>query len=199
MQAPRRRRTVKVLTIRQPWALLVALGVKTIETRSWSTKYRGPLTIHAGARKPRRIWVEPNGDPPAAVDLIAMGRHYDMWEDVNDPGSWAYDWAGPLGAIIATATLDDVVPICESCDNGDPFPQVFLAPKRPPLPRSTAPFPELVFFHEAMEEGRDVSDQLPYGDYSPGRWAWLLADIEPVDPPVPFRGGQGLSRSWASS
>jgi hypothetical protein len=39
---------VKALTVRQPHAQLIALGIKTIETRSWATKYRGPLVIHAG-------------------------------------------------------------------------------------------------------------------------------------------------------
>ena len=38
---------MKVLTLTQPWATLVAIGAKRIETRSWSTKYRGPLAIHA--------------------------------------------------------------------------------------------------------------------------------------------------------
>jgi activating signal cointegrator 1 len=37
----------KVLTLTQPWATLVALGAKKIETRSWATSYRGPLAIHA--------------------------------------------------------------------------------------------------------------------------------------------------------
>ena len=35
---------VKALTLTQPWATLVAIGAKRIETRSWSTRYRGPLT-----------------------------------------------------------------------------------------------------------------------------------------------------------
>ena len=38
---------VKALTMTQPWASLVAIGENTIETRSWSTRYRGPLAIHA--------------------------------------------------------------------------------------------------------------------------------------------------------
>ena len=41
---------VKVLTLTQPWATLVAIGAKKIETRSWSASYRGPLAIHAAAR-----------------------------------------------------------------------------------------------------------------------------------------------------
>ncbi|MDY6803498.1 MAG: ASCH domain-containing protein [Cyanobacteriota bacterium] len=38
----------KVLTIKQPWAWLIAEGIKTIENRTWKTNYRGPLGIHAG-------------------------------------------------------------------------------------------------------------------------------------------------------
>ena len=36
------------LSIRQPWATLIASGRKTIELREWSTSYRGLLWIHAG-------------------------------------------------------------------------------------------------------------------------------------------------------
>lgn len=40
---------MKVITIWQPWASLIVLGHKKIETRGWATKYRGPLLIHAAA------------------------------------------------------------------------------------------------------------------------------------------------------
>lgn len=40
---------MKVLTLRQPWATLVAEGIKKYEFRSWKTKYRGKVLIHAGA------------------------------------------------------------------------------------------------------------------------------------------------------
>ena len=43
---------MKCLSLTQPWATLVALGAKKMETRSWSTKYRGPLAIHAAKRFP---------------------------------------------------------------------------------------------------------------------------------------------------
>lgn len=39
---------MKALSIRQPWANLIASGKKTIETRTWQTTYRGPLLIVAG-------------------------------------------------------------------------------------------------------------------------------------------------------
>lgn len=38
---------MKALTLTQPWATLVAIGAKKIETRSWNTNYRGRLAIHA--------------------------------------------------------------------------------------------------------------------------------------------------------
>ena len=42
---------MKAITLTQPWATLVAIGAKRIETRSWNTNYRGPLAIHAAAGK----------------------------------------------------------------------------------------------------------------------------------------------------
>jgi hypothetical protein len=39
---------MRALTLLQPWASLIAIGAKHLETRSWSTAYRGPLAIHAG-------------------------------------------------------------------------------------------------------------------------------------------------------
>lgn len=39
---------MKVLTIKQPWAALIIDGQKDIENRSWATKVRGRVLIHAG-------------------------------------------------------------------------------------------------------------------------------------------------------
>ncbi|WP_400194643.1 ASCH domain-containing protein [Lysinibacillus telephonicus] len=39
---------MKAVTIKQPWATLIALREKQFETRSWQTKYRGPIAVHAG-------------------------------------------------------------------------------------------------------------------------------------------------------
>lgn len=41
---------MRALSVRQPWAALIAWGEKTVEVRSWSTRYRGPLLIHASGR-----------------------------------------------------------------------------------------------------------------------------------------------------
>ena len=38
---------MKAISLWQPWASLIALGIKKIETRHWKTNYRGTLLIHA--------------------------------------------------------------------------------------------------------------------------------------------------------
>lgn len=39
---------MKAISVRQPWANLIAHGIKTVETRTWRTFYRGSLLICAG-------------------------------------------------------------------------------------------------------------------------------------------------------
>lgn len=41
---------MKALTIWQPYAQAIAAGLKKYETRSWATRYRGPLAIHASLK-----------------------------------------------------------------------------------------------------------------------------------------------------
>lgn len=35
-------------------------------------------------------------------------------------------------------------------------------------------------------------DEAAFGDYSPGRFAWVLADVQALTPPVLAKGGRGL-------
>lgn len=42
---------MKAISLKQPWANMVASGQKTIETRKWATSYRGPLVI-CSSKKP---------------------------------------------------------------------------------------------------------------------------------------------------
>ena len=39
---------MKVITMKQPFATLIAEGIKEYEFRTWKTKYRGEILIHAG-------------------------------------------------------------------------------------------------------------------------------------------------------
>jgi len=40
----------KALTVKQPWANLIVKGIKDVENRTWQTKYRGRLYIHAAKK-----------------------------------------------------------------------------------------------------------------------------------------------------
>lgn len=46
---------MKAISVRSPWAAWIftphpMMGLKDVENRTWQTKYRGPLAIHAGQR-----------------------------------------------------------------------------------------------------------------------------------------------------
>lgn len=45
---------IRALSLWEPWATLMRLGEKTVETRSWPTAYRGPLLICASKRRDLR-------------------------------------------------------------------------------------------------------------------------------------------------
>jgi hypothetical protein len=82
---------LKALTLHQPFAQLCADGRKQIETRSWSTTYRGPLAIHAGQTLDRDFAMECGYDPHTlargAVVCVVMLRdcepmpamHFHRW------------------------------------------------------------------------------------------------------------------------
>ncbi|MBE9199074.1 MULTISPECIES: ASCH domain-containing protein [unclassified Nodularia (in: cyanobacteria)] len=44
---------MKALSLWQPWASAIALGMKSVETRSWGTKYRGYLLICSAQKDTR--------------------------------------------------------------------------------------------------------------------------------------------------
>jgi len=78
--------TVRALSVRQPWASLIAEGQKRIEVRSWATDHRGDLLICA-AKCPIDVCDCP---PGVLIDLTA-----------------------PLGCAICLVELKDVRPLCK--------------------------------------------------------------------------------------
>lgn len=172
------------LTLHQPYASLIAERVKWIETRGWPAPEAligQTIGIHAAARAPRRD--DPVGDwlPYRAGDAGPWRmQHY----ATGVPGA-PDEVTLPLGAIVATARLTACVPMVDlpsesadtlailNDDDGDPTLHLVLYPDSPDGLR----------FHPLL---RDVTDQLPYGDFAPGRWAWLLDDIAPTTERCPW-------------
>ena len=96
---------MKALTLWQPWATLVAIGAKKIETRSWKTNYRGPLAIHAAKRIDKKI-----------LKLCFQEPFFDCLTEAGHKLVAYHLFRGralPHGAIVATCTLRQIVEITE--------------------------------------------------------------------------------------
>ena len=84
---------MKALTIKQPYATAIAVGIKQFETRSWETKYRGEIAIHAGksgemlkheACSPEQLGVESYEDLPYGA-IVATAELIGCWEIPDHP------------------------------------------------------------------------------------------------------------------
>lgn len=131
---------MKALTIIQPWASLIAIGAKKIETRSWHTSYRGPLAIHAAKGLPLNARALCSETP----FMEYLGDHY---MSVNDL---------PRGMVIAICQL-------VACT-----------------------LTSLAF------EERLTDQERCFGNYSPGRFGWILEDVKPLAEPIPAKGALSL-------
>lgn len=114
---------MKALSLIQPWASLIVDLRKPWETRSWDTKYRGPLAIHAGAKIDKQACLDFGYDPKTI----------------------------PSRSVLGVANLDRCVR----------FPHVDAPPD-------------------------------PYGDFTPGRYGFHMADVLKFAVPVLAKGSLGL-------
>jgi len=64
---------MKTLSIRQPWADLIIQGRKTLELRTWTVKYRGPLAIHASQTVEREACLAHGLDPDQVTTGAVIG------------------------------------------------------------------------------------------------------------------------------
>jgi hypothetical protein len=130
---------MKVLSLLQPWATLVILGVKTIETRNWTTPYRGTLLIHASSGKKGGLIAK---EPP-------FKRYIPDFNSL------------PFGAIIGSVLLEAIVPVELLFMPGDKINQLSL-------------------------------EERAFGDYTPGRYAWLFNDATAFEETIPYKGALRL-------
>ncbi len=149
---------LKALTLTQPWATLVAIGAKRIETRSWRPTYRGPLAIHAAKRFPG--------------EARALCRNNPFHAALHSAGYASETYSGdlPLGFVIATCNLVECVPAA------------YVA-------GSMAGYQKPIF---TLHPELDTEEERAFGDYSTGRFAWILEDVQPLPEPIPAKGKLGL-------
>lgn len=103
------RRRILVISIYQPWASLIALGLKPLENRTWAPVQLSPgdyLAIHAAKRDSTAEW-------DAAAETLDLAHTLDPRIPAMMPFKRA---TTPLGAILAVATLDEVRTAPRGCD-----------------------------------------------------------------------------------
>jgi hypothetical protein len=131
---------IKALSLTQPWASLVVIGAKRIETRSWPTSYRGPVAIHASKGFPR--------------DCRALCFEEPFRSALEEAGCRPI--ALPRGQILGVAYLGD-------CQH-------------------TADLRSLVIGRREFQ----------FGDYSPGRFGFLLSNAVKFPKPIACDGALKL-------
>lgn len=157
---------MKAITLTQPYATLIALGAKRIETRPWQTSYCGPLAIHAGkGYGDLDSWKAVRdlcGTRPFFEALMPIVPDFNQYCDRD----LIFERL-PLGAIVAVCEVVDCVStgLYSSVQHGAEIWQV------PP---------------------GNMSRESRFGDYSPGRFAWLLTNIRALPEPIPAKGALGL-------
>lgn len=145
---------MKAISLLQPWAALLARGCKRIETRSWSTRYRGPVLIHVSGRFPEELQRLCGTDPFVNALFNAMGH------DLNFVAALKRE----CGHIIGQAELFDCVPV-----------ESLWTESHSTMPAFLAEEPERSF-----------------GDYSAGRFGWLMKNPIVFKKPIRCRGALSL-------
>ena len=160
---------IKVITLWQPWAQLMALGLKRFETRSWSTDYRGVLAIHAAKRSIN--WREV---PIEAQDILAQ-HGYDQ------PGDFAYQ------AIVGAGNLTG----CYKTPPGENGVAYYTADGKPAFGDVENPAVGSMASLDSYIIMPPPEPELYFGNYEPDRYAWHVPDLKPIQP-LGCRGMQGL-------
>lgn len=85
---------MKVLSVKQPWTYLVCAGIKPVENRSWKTKHRGRILLHASATSDKNV--------------LYSEQQYNAIKEI---GFEPYNMSGTLtrSAIIGSAEIIDCV------------------------------------------------------------------------------------------
>ncbi len=184
---------MKAISLWQPWASLIACGAKPYETRDWAPPRDliGQTIAICAAKKIDK-------DAAQMAEELMYGQfdnHGGLAERLE--ASWGNeaisdDLMGkfgqalmPIGCVVCTARLDAAFRMGGRAEGT-------AAPAANVIERITS---------------REMPDCFTvryddFGNYEPGRWAWLLRDIKPLIPPPPVKGAQGffnLPQGWLTA
>lgn len=206
---------MKALVVRQPWASLIAHGIKTIETRGFAPRTSiepgDQIAIVAGKTPAEhglklgwewQVGVETSGpqihaDDPESGECPCPDPDEGAWSPeckalnewhpalLRDAGAhgWSIESTLPLGAVVAVVTFDRALPM-EECP---PYSSSF-DDRWEPEPPSVLYLGGLDGGPWAFIDGDGpirFVDEAPLGDFTPGRYGWLLSNPHRLTSPVP--------------
>lgn len=172
---------MKLITLWQPWASLMAIGAKRIETRGWSTDYRGLLAIHAA-----QSWNNDSRELATSTlgwNLLASEKaKASQSAPGNRPTLLRREL--PFGAIIALCDLVDCRPMewCGHCAGCGFFTGDRGETMGCPACQAGGVVPRGMRLSEA---------ESCFGNYAPGRHALVTANMRRLTEPIPFRSRLG--------
>lgn len=140
---------MKAITIKQPWATLIALGEKQFETRSWQTKHRGPIAIHAGKS------IDKDACEDSWIKGVLAEHGVKSWKQL------------PTGVVLATVNLEECFKV-----------------------GATLCHASVLRAGELLKKINGL--EVAFGDYTEGRFAWELTNLQVLPEPVPAKGQLSL-------
>lgn len=132
---------MKALTIKQPWATLIAHGIKDIENRTWKTNFRGRILIHVSGSQGKSFKVNltdeqsiattkilarecmfgnlPFGAVIGSVEIVnCLQDHPSIWAE-KGVWNWVLDnpilFKHPINDIKGCLGLWNITDICQYC------------------------------------------------------------------------------------
>lgn len=180
---------MKCISLWNPWASLIACGAKPFETRHWAPPAAligQTIAIHAAKKVDR--------DAIGLAEDVYYEQHMGLDRLMHEkleaqmlgtPDELVAKFGSavfPVGCVVCTATLDGAFKLGEEAA-GTARPAMSVVERM-----TSREMPECFTVR--------VDD---FGNYAPGRWAWLLKDIKPLIPPPPAVGRQGffnLPQGW---
>lgn len=167
---------MKAITVRQPWVSLIASGDKKYETRSWPTKHRGPIAIHAGKQD----------DPDVFQFFLCKIATMEQLEACGITPKTLQKL--PHGAVIATAELVNVWRIVK--EPGDDFlaSAIVNGTRRITLRAESLSADK----HGLAEYFVPTEKEINLGYWHAGMYAWELQNVKLLPEPIPAKGKQGL-------
>lgn len=156
---------MKLITLWEPWATLMAIGAKKIETRDWSSGYRGWLAIHSA---------KGGLSKGSLIHQCCEAPFLDAMRGTV-PASTKDGFIFPFGCIVAVCKLAYCV---RTAALTAASPHLISHSREPLLP--------------GLRHGSILTkEEYAFGNYGDGRYGLITTHVFKLPEPIPFKSRQG--------